>query len=439
MSLKNLTRQSVLKAIREFDRIGRENFLSIYGFGSAKEYWLIHDGRKYDSKAIMGVAHKYARPDLGPLKSNEFSGGAKTVKSKLEELNFTVWVKMTIVQLVEKLNEASRSGNFKFGTLQQIRMKNPDRIRVSASDPFVIKPDSKFIDEGYAYHYGGSDELQFNIGFENEVNFRWGVAISLLPSKTLTDVSVMFPKLDKLSEFIRIYGNELLSDFVMWHSSDKEGGNRSEDRLPEFVPQNLYSEGVFLFLGKHAPVEEINIDTVLGDFDRLLPLYEYVEFKDKSDFPILDDTTEFSFTPGVNLHRSRSNYTAEGRRQTGSIEIRLRHRKIQDSLMNQLISEMGEENVAREHPNGVGGYVDLITNQDNVLEFYEIKVGNSARACIREALGQLMEYGYWPSAAFPTKLYVAAEPKLDADAKQYLKVLRSKFQIPIYYRRVELQ
>ena len=92
MSLKNITRQSVLESIQEFDRIGREKFLKLYGFGTAKEYWLVHEGRKYDSKAIIGVAHKYARPDLGPLKSNKFSGGAKTVKSKLEELNFTVQV-----------------------------------------------------------------------------------------------------------------------------------------------------------------------------------------------------------------------------------------------------------------------------------------------------------------------------------------------------------
>ena len=91
MSLEDITRQSVLEAIREFDRIGRKNFLRNYGFRPAKKYWLIHDGRKYDSKAIIGVAHKYARPDLGPLNNNNFSGGA-TVKTKLEELNFIVWV-----------------------------------------------------------------------------------------------------------------------------------------------------------------------------------------------------------------------------------------------------------------------------------------------------------------------------------------------------------
>ena len=92
MSLKNITRQSVLEAIREFDRIGRKNFLRNYGFRPAKKYWLIHDGRKYDLLAIIGVAHKYARPYLGPLENNDITGGETIVKFKLEKLKFIVWV-----------------------------------------------------------------------------------------------------------------------------------------------------------------------------------------------------------------------------------------------------------------------------------------------------------------------------------------------------------
>ena len=65
MSLRDTTRQSVLEAIEEFDQVGRNYFLKNYHFGHAKSYWLVYDGRKYDSKAIIGVAHKNARPDCG--------------------------------------------------------------------------------------------------------------------------------------------------------------------------------------------------------------------------------------------------------------------------------------------------------------------------------------------------------------------------------------
>ena len=90
MALKDITKPAVLNAIQECVRLGRESFLDKYGFGPAKLYRLVYDGRIYDSKAIVGVAHQYVRAGLGPL--TRFSGGAKTVQPVLESLGFTVRV-----------------------------------------------------------------------------------------------------------------------------------------------------------------------------------------------------------------------------------------------------------------------------------------------------------------------------------------------------------
>jgi hypothetical protein len=60
MALSDLSSTAaVLSAIEEFDRLGQERFLELYGFAAAREYLLLFKGRKYDSKAIAGVAHKY--------------------------------------------------------------------------------------------------------------------------------------------------------------------------------------------------------------------------------------------------------------------------------------------------------------------------------------------------------------------------------------------
>ena len=73
MSLGNLTsRHAVLEAIAECDRVGQETFLKKYGFHPARSYFLVHDGRRYDSKAIAGVAHGYQFPGQGPLHASEF-------------------------------------------------------------------------------------------------------------------------------------------------------------------------------------------------------------------------------------------------------------------------------------------------------------------------------------------------------------------------------
>jgi hypothetical protein len=76
MSLSELTSPTaVRKAIAEFDRLGQDLFLRKYGFGSARSYFLIYEGRQYDSKAIAGVAHGYQYPDKGPLLAKDFTGG----------------------------------------------------------------------------------------------------------------------------------------------------------------------------------------------------------------------------------------------------------------------------------------------------------------------------------------------------------------------------
>jgi 5-methylcytosine-specific restriction protein A len=90
MSLEDLTRRSVELAISEFDQLGREEFLKKYGFRKARGYLLIHDGRRYDSKAIAGAAHAYLPNSLGPLSPGEFSGGHSEAAPALRKLGYTV-------------------------------------------------------------------------------------------------------------------------------------------------------------------------------------------------------------------------------------------------------------------------------------------------------------------------------------------------------------
>jgi hypothetical protein len=79
MALSDLSSPlAVLNAFREFDRLGREQFLELCGFAPAREYVLLFDGREYDSKAIAGVAHKYEFPEHGALPSDSFSGGVSS-------------------------------------------------------------------------------------------------------------------------------------------------------------------------------------------------------------------------------------------------------------------------------------------------------------------------------------------------------------------------
>ncbi|WP_214625696.1 hypothetical protein [Sphingobium nicotianae] len=87
----SLVRQDVLNAIAEFDASGREAFLERYGFNGARDYFLIHEGRRYDSKAIAAVANKWAAGGGGQaLTALELSGGRTDAAKRLRELGFEV-------------------------------------------------------------------------------------------------------------------------------------------------------------------------------------------------------------------------------------------------------------------------------------------------------------------------------------------------------------
>ena len=83
MAIKDVTAPGILKAIEECRALGEEKFLSKYGFGRPTKYFLVHEGTAYPSKAILGVGHGYSGDGRLPLKWNEFSGGAETLKQLL--------------------------------------------------------------------------------------------------------------------------------------------------------------------------------------------------------------------------------------------------------------------------------------------------------------------------------------------------------------------
>ena len=87
VQLAKVTRESVLVAIAECDRLGRDEFLSHHGFREASEYYLLFGGNVYDSKAIVGVAYRF---DTGSaVRSADFAGG-RAVANRLGELGFDV-------------------------------------------------------------------------------------------------------------------------------------------------------------------------------------------------------------------------------------------------------------------------------------------------------------------------------------------------------------
>ena len=87
----DVTHGDVLRAIREYDRLGPDRFFSEHGFGPSRSYELVWDQRRYPHKAILGTAYELATGKR--LGSGDFEGGKSGAVAILTKLGFTVQTK----------------------------------------------------------------------------------------------------------------------------------------------------------------------------------------------------------------------------------------------------------------------------------------------------------------------------------------------------------
>lgn len=330
---------------------------------------------------------------------------------------------MEIAEAAERINELSDQHSI--GKLQilrqELRGRQPRTFKIfSAATIF----------EDYAFHDGGRHELQFNIGIEKlgeEDVFRYGVAFSLEPSRSHTDVSELFPKIDRFNYYMRT-DCTAFPGYRLWCWSQS---GRSPDHYPRpFEPEEI-RWGNFLFFGKWVSIEAVDFNIILNDLDALLPLYVFVE---KGDYMLAPGERGHQFRPGCTVKKPYTSASPAGH----EYDVALRHNVLQLSLYSALCKEYGTKNVATEFTIEAGGRVDAATRYKGRMAFFEIKVAPSARSALRESLGQLLEYAHWPDTTRANELVVVGEAPATADTIQYLKYLRLKFGLKVFYRQLDI-
>ena len=342
---------------------------------------------------------------------------------------------MSIPELAEELNRHSIDDDFEIGSLQTIRKRLRGLKRIPCRSIFG-KQSIKVKKDGhcYAFHLGGRDEMQFNIGNEhrNEGEMvRYGVAFSLELSQTLPQLDPLRPKIRRFNSYV----NEHYEDFAgfsMWHHEKDKGrkGSPSRDRPVGQIPDEFVKPGIFIMLGTRVASDEVDVRDILAVFDSLLPLYRYVEGEEL----VPPSAITSDFNPGCPAFIERT-----VARQTGqTVDVALRHRTLQKALYTHLCREAGDNNVDIERHLNIGVSVDAAVRCKSSEIFYEVKVASTVRSCVRTALGQLVEYCHWPSADRAIEMVVVGEAKLDSDSRAYLRLLRDQFSLPLWYRRIDI-
>ena len=115
--------------------------------------------------------------------------------------------------------------------------------------------------------------------------------------------------------------------------------------------------------------------------------------------------------PADETERRRATYLLEARQ----IDPADDHYAMSTALWRQLRDLCGTRNVATESPTGYRTRIDLEVRHPltDARMLFELKSGNgssSLRPAVREALGQLMEYAYWPRTPALVRALVIATP-----------------------------
>jgi len=106
----------------------------------------------------------------------------------------------------------------------------------------------------------------------------------------------------------------------------------------------------------------------------------------------------FAFSPG---HTPRKTGTVPVSAPATGVMAALLHNELQTALYDALVKIHGNSCVRTELPTGHGTSIDLVVKTAKFCWFYEIKVAKSLKACIRQAIPQLLEYAYWRKVSAP--------------------------------------
>jgi hypothetical protein len=122
------------------------------------------------------------------------------------------------------------------------------------------------------------------------------------------------------------------------------------------------------------------------------------------------------------------------------------HKRL-SNVLQELLAEYNYTEVTRSSPiiysnsSKYPNEVDIKARDVNGnITFFEIKALSALDGCIREALGQLLEYTYWATTDVPlaSKLVIATAHPLSQAAHQYLRRLKHITNLPIEYVQIDL-
>lgn len=196
----------------------------------------------------------------------------------------------------------------------------------------------------------------------------------------------------------------------------------SKPKLLEFLGVNQKDKGMLELYS--MAIEKYNIKTLEDAF----------AFVDKVFPPTLTDRTIYSCGK-ITGQRNLPPRTYKGKNCSAI------HSNIQKGLAEYLRAHGFNPMTESFHLQGDRSKIDIVTIKEKKT-YYEVKPYGEARMCIREALGQILEYRYYKKSdnyPFADKLVVVGHKRATKEDKHYLDRIRSIHNIPLEYWQFDLE
>ena len=106
------------------------------------------------------------------------------------------------------------------------------------------------------------------------------------------------------------------------------------------------------------------------------------------------------------------------------------HNKIQQQVYEDLMKECGIENISMEE-----NYVDLVLKRNGKIYMIEVKPCETARKCIVEGIGQLLNYYYATKyEKVNIELMIVGKNRANEDDETFIRLMQQNLAIPFSYR-----
>ena len=347
---------------------------------------------------------------------------------------------MIVTKIAEKLNKRAKENDHEIASLYKLRSKYLEKERLN---PNIFSKQTIFEKDKYAFHHGGRREMQFNIGLEkygNKLSTRFALCISLEGGINLKNPVQELDKFRIRFNQLFLLKPELFRGFKLWFH---ENNKLKKIVNPQSIPISWFKKGNFIALGDfiQKPFDKLNdkdFDKILEGFDKLLPIYKYCVLKMPFDSVQckIAEKRNFKFEFGRSKKSINDRFS---KHQKKLVQSKATHNRIQEALYEKFVEEYGGNRVGMERGTGLSTRIDISVNSKDGIILYEVKTYSSVSYSIREAIGQLLEYAYYPNPVKNLKeMIIVTDLPIEPLDAEYLKYLRKLTSLKIFHQSFNL-